>query len=223
MPNKITGIIVAAGSGVRMGGVRKPLIKLSGKTVFERVLEAFCASCVDEITVVGIEDELKPYAAKSTKPINFVAGGRTRQYSVYNGVVASLCDICVVHDCARPFVTAEMINSVCDAALKHGAATACCKVTDTIKLVDRDKKILSAPDRDHLYAIQTPQAFGRLKYIAAFAAAKKQNAAFTDESTLLENAGFYVEYVECPSSNIKLTTAEDVKLAKAMLFLKEHS
>lgn len=222
MPNEITGIIVAAGSGVRMGGVRKPLIKLSGVTVFERVLDAFCRSKVDSITVVGIEGELRPFAERSTKPIRFVSGGKTRMLSVFNGVMAS-GNICAVHDCARPFVTAEIIDAVIDAAMQKEAATACCRVTDTVKLVDREKKILSAPDRDHLFAIQTPQCFGRTAYLAAFALAQKQQKTFTDESTLLENAGFHVEYVECPSSNIKLTTAEDVKLAKAMLFLKEHS
>lgn len=222
MPNEISGIIVAAGSGVRMGGVRKPLIKLSGVTVFERVLKAFCESKVDEIIVVGIESELAPYAKSASKPVKFVPGGKTRMLSVYNGVMAA-GKMCIVHDCARPFVTAEIIDSIIDATMQKGAATASCKVTDTIKLVDREKGILTAPDRDHLVAVQTPQGFGRLAYLAAFATAKKQSKTFTDESTLLENAGFYVEYVDSPKSNIKLTTADDVKLAKAMLFLKEHS
>ncbi len=222
MQTEFTAVIVAAGSGVRMGGVRKPLIKLSGKTVFERVLEAFNASSVSDVVVVGIEDELKPYAGVSTKPIRFVAGGKTRTDSVYNGVFASKNKFVCVHDCARPFVTAEIIDSVIAACIQKGAATACCKVTDTVKLVDRDKKILTAPDREHLFALQTPQCFCRDAFFAGYANAKAKGAQFTDESTLLENAGFYVEYVECPKSNIKLTTAEDVKIAKAMLFLEEH-
>lgn len=221
MQTNFSGIIVAAGSGVRMGGIRKPLIKLQGRPVIAYVLDAFCDSECDEIIIVGDEAELCPHTFGRTKPIRFVAGGRTRTESVFAGVNAAKNRLCCVHDCARPFVTKDMISSVTAAAREKGAATACTRVTDTIKYVDRDRKSVYAPDRDFLFAVQTPQSFDKYAFFAAYATAQKNGGAFTDESTMLENAGFYVEYVICDGINMKLTTVTDVKVAKAIKFLEE--
>ena len=206
-----------------MGGVAKPLIKLGAKTVFEYVLEAFFASCVDEIVIVSSDkDAFIPYIPKSpVKPISFAEGGKTRMLSVYNGVAASSKGdgIVCVHDCARPFVTARIIDKVIDAAIQSGAATASRPVTDTVKYVNNEAKTVYTPERKYLVSVQTPQAFKKRLYTIAFALAVKQGLSATDETSMLENAGVTVTYCETPGTNIKLTTPEDIKTAKAMLFL----
>jgi 2-C-methyl-D-erythritol 4-phosphate cytidylyltransferase len=227
----VSGIIVAAGSGVRMnaglpaGKVSKPLIKLGGKTVFEYVIEAFAASCVDEIIVVCSDKTvfLPLIPANINKQVHFTEGGKTRAVSVYNGVSATRKGdgLVCIHDCARPFVTSEIIDKVVEAALQSGAATASHPATDTIKYVNPEAKTVYTPERKYLVSVQTPQVFSKKIYTISYALAQKQNMTATDETSMVENAGFSVTYVETPKTNIKLTTPEDIKTAKAILFLQE--
>ncbi len=225
--DSVCGIIVAAGSGTRMGGVSKPEIKLNGKTLFERVLEAFLASPVDEIVVVGGENlpRLRLLAGHYSPavPLRFCEGGKTRSESVFAGVCQASPGVsyACVHDCARPFVTSEIISAVIEGAKKTGAATACSPVTDTIKFVDTEHKTVYTPKRDHLLAIQTPQVFKKESYTVAYALAVKQGGVFTDETSMLEAAGATVEYVQTDPRNIKLTTKEDILLARAMLLVEK--
>lgn len=228
----VSGIIVAAGSGVRMnaglpaGTISKPLIKLGRKTVFEYVLEAFAASLVDEIIIVCMDKTvfLPLIPADLKKPVRFAEGGKTRAVSVYNGVSAAKKGdgLVCIHDCARPFVTSEIIDSVIRAAIQSGAATASHPVTDTIKYVNPDAKTIYTPERKYLVSVQTPQVFSKKIYTISYALAQKQNLTATDETSMAENAGFKVTYVETPKTNIKLTTPEDIKTAKAILFLQER-
>lgn len=225
--DSVCGIIVAAGSGTRMGGVSKPEIKLNGKTLFERVLEAFLASPVDEIVVVGGENlpRLRLLAGRYSPavPLRFCEGGKTRSESVFAGVCQASPGVsyACVHDCARPFVTSEIISAVIEGAKKTGAATACSPVTDTIKFVDTEHKTVYTPKRDYLLAIQTPQVFKKESYTVAYALAVKQGGVFTDETSMLEAAGATVEYVQTDPRNIKLTTKEDILLARAMLLVEK--
>ena len=210
-----------------MGGISKPLIKLGKKTLFEYVLEAFMQSAVSDITVVCSEEnknQLSELASPFTdKPVFFTLGGKTRAESVFNGVKnCGKCGFVIVHDCARPFVTPELINSVIDAAKETGAATACAKVADTVKIVDAERNIIYTPERRHLLAIQTPQCFKYDLYLPAYLLAASQRKEFTDESALLENAGTKVSYCETEEINIKLTTKNDVNVARAIRLLKEQ-
>jgi 2-C-methyl-D-erythritol 4-phosphate cytidylyltransferase len=222
----VSGIIVAAGSGTRMGRVAKPFIKLGDRTVLEYVLDAFLQSCVDEIIIVCADNSaFLPYIpANASKPIIFAEGGRTRTISVYNGVSQSKKGegIVCIHDCARPFVTADIINEVVNAAKESGAATASHPVKDTIKYVNPNANTVYTPERKFLLSIQTPQAFKKSVYSVSFMLAQKQKATNTDETALAENAGFSVAYVNTPETNIKLTTPEDIKIAKSILFLKSR-
>lgn len=210
-----------------MGGVSKPLIKLGKKTLFEMVLDAFLASSVESIVVVCPEDdsrlrELAPTDAG--KSISFVRGGETRSDSVFLGVRAtpgSAGKVCV-HDCARPFVTAETIDSVISEAEEWGSASACSRVTDTIRFVDEEKHEVYTPDRGKLLSVMTPQCFGKKEYLSAFALAKMKKKSFTDDCGMLEDAGIRTKYVLCPSDNIKLTDAGDIELARAIRLLREH-
>lgn len=225
----VSGVIVAAGNGSRMGGLSKPEILLDGVSLFARVLKAFDASCVKEIVVVcgdnrprleKIASELQP-----AKPVRFCAGGKTRTASVFNGVNA--CEgkhllICV-HDCARPFVTPEIIDAVVEGARQNGAATACCPVTDTIKYVDTEHHAVYTPAREHLVALQTPQVFRRDFYQVAYAVASKsgKGASYTDETAMLEAAGATVSYVQTDAHNMKITLREDLTLARAIVAVQK--
>ena len=225
----VSGVIVAAGNGSRMGGLSKPEILLDGVSLFARVLQAFDASCVQEIIVVCGENRplLEKIASDvhPSKPVRFCAGGKTRTASVFNGVNACAGEnllICV-HDCARPFVTPEIIETVIDDARQNGAATACCPVTDTVKYVDTEQHAIYTPAREHLVALQTPQVFRRDFYQVAYAVAQKsgKGASYTDETAMLEAAGTTVSYVQTEVNNMKITVREDLTLARAILAVQK--
>lgn len=215
----VCAIIVGAGSGTRMGGVNKPMIKIGDKTAFRMVLEAFGqAQCIDEIVVVcrDIKEMEAESAFFDAKPISFTLGGSTRAESVGNGVKAASKKTAFycIHDCARPLVTPQIIEAVVSAAFENGAATACTPVTDTIKYVNSENGSVYTPDRKMLVAVQTPQVFEARLYTAALAVAKRDGYMSTDDTSIAEHAGFKVEYVETDKSNLKLTSVEDVYTAR---------
>ena len=216
---KICAVIAAAGSGSRMGGVSKPNLSLLGKTLFEYVLSAFDASDVDEIVVVCSEDNIDSLKALANckKPVKFTLGGSTRAQSVFKGVSAADADseFFCVHDCARPFVTAEMINTAIQSAIKAGASCVCSPITDTVKFKTDSGDIIT-PDRSRMFAVQTPQCFKKDFYIHARENSEKAED-FTDETSLLENCGFRVEYIKTTENNMKLTSKSDLPLAEAIM------
>lgn len=217
-------IIVAAGSGKRMGGISKPLIPLGSLTVYERVIDAFVlSSTIDEIVVVCKDmDALKALSAGVPKKITFVLGGESRSESVYNGIISCKSEFVCIHDCARPFIRPDDIDRINNAAYIHGSACACSGVTDTIKYADYASNLVYTPKRDFLLSVQTPQVFSRDMYTVSFQKAKSDRLFTTDDTAIAENAGFKVEYIDIGSYNFKLTTADDIKLAKAMVFLDER-
>ena len=220
MTNKSFAVIAAAGSGQRMGGVSKPNILLLGKTLFEYVVHAIVASVVDGIIVVcseDNEDSLRALAKNVKKPISFVRGGKTRAESVFNGISACAEDseIICVHDCARPFITPETIDLSIKTAIDKGASCVCSPATDTLKQKNSDGSV-STLDRSSIFAVQTPQCFKKSLYLDARAATTSIDI-FTDETSLLESAGFKVEYITTYENNMKLTSKSDVPLAEAIM------
>lgn len=214
-------VIVAAGSGTRMGGTAKPLIPLyKGKTVFEYVLDAF-ADCpvIDEIIVVCKDKSLFEPLLGGRKAV-FSPGGSTRALSVFNGVqkAGAHAEFVCIHDCARPFITSGDISAVCNKAYETSAASGCVNTRDTIKYLEPEHNVLFTPKRENLISVVTPQVFRRDVYLAAYSASLG-GAEATDETTICERAGFTVSYVPLDSNTMKLTTAYDVKLAKAVCFL----
>jgi len=219
---KFTAVIAAAGSGTRMGGVSKPNIMLLGKTLFEYVLEAVNGSVINEIVVVCSADNidsLKELSKISQKPIRFVLGGKMRAESICNGILASSDDshIICAHDCARPFITSEMIDKTCLAAAEKGAACVCSPVVDTLKYKDPETGLISTPDRNNMFAVQTPQCFEKELYFKAKEFAGEAFSAFTDETSILENYGAPVEYIKWADTNIKLTAIDDVPIAEILM------
>ena len=218
---KNCAVIAAAGSGSRMGGVSKPNIKLLGVTLFEYVLCAFSDSVIDEIVVVCSTDNidsLKELAKNTSKPINFVLGGKVRAESVSNGINACQdADIICVHDCARPFITAEIINETVSAAMEYGASCVCAPVIDTVKYKDPVTGVVSTPNRDALFAVQTPQCFKKEHYLRAKAKSGEMLNSFTDETSLLEYGGIEVKYIPYNKTNMKLTATDDVPIAEIIM------
>jgi 2-C-methyl-D-erythritol 4-phosphate cytidylyltransferase len=223
----IAGLIVAAGRGVRMGGgERKQYRILAGRPVLVHSLAAFDACReIDRLIVVIPESEfdfcqrniLK--SANLRKPISLVAGGARRQDSVYNGLKAIDADqgIVLIHDGVRPLVTSDLIDKCISGARKWRACIPALAVSDTLKQVDAQGVICGTPLRDTIYLAQTPQAFDLVWIREAHEAARRHDWQATDDASLIEQLGRPVHIFSGSKHNLKLTTAEDLILAEALL------
>ncbi|MFT8872752.1 MAG: 2-C-methyl-D-erythritol 4-phosphate cytidylyltransferase [Sporolactobacillus sp.] len=219
-------IVVAAGRGSRMGGAQnKVLLPLCGVPLIVHTLRVFeqAAECLG-IVLVTKEQEIPIFrrlveAEQLTKVYALTSGGAERQQSVAHGlqhVTGPADQVVLIHDGARPFVTAGEAAAVTERATVVGAAVLAVPVKDTIKMVEEGlvKHTLS---RESLWAIQTPQAF-RLSVIrAAHRQGAEQHVTVTDDAALVEHAGWQVAVVEGSYRNIKLTTPEDWLVAEQML------
>ena len=216
-----TAIILAAGNGTRMKADKsKLLLEINGKTVIERTVNNFSnIADIDDIIVVVRETDIPLYENVLSKyNISYCIGGSTRQESVSNAVeTVDNADMIIIHDGARPLVTENEISNTLRVAQEKGAAAVGVKVKDTIKVVDKNNKIIDTPERSSLIAIQTPQIFKFDKYVKAMKLAKEQNKDFTDDCKLLENAGEDVFVVDGEYTNIKITTPEDIPVAESIL------
>lgn len=223
-------VIVAAGSGSRMGSATaKQFMEIDGMPVLAYTLDAFERTKeIDYIIIVTRKcdiPECREIVSRFgyTKTAKIVTGGDTRQESVLCGIEAldDSTDYVAIHDGARCLITPEMIKSVLDEAKKTGAASAGVPVKNTIKQVDNNNRIVSSPDRSALWQAQTPQIFKSGLYRAAAYYAKKEGYKATDDNSLLEHAGGSVTMVDCGYMNIKITTPEDIAIAKALLDLRK--
>ncbi len=220
-----TALIVAAGSGTRFGaGQPKQFHSLLGKPVILWTLEAFQGSrVIDEIILVLSNEGREAFAqiAEDThfsKLASIVTGGSTRAASVRNGLEVirpSAGAVVAVHDGARPLVTRDEIERVVAAATSTGAACLVAEITDTVKRVEKGS-IVETVDRTHLRRALTPQAFSLDILKRAFAAAPIDDAV-TDECYLVEQLGIPIACVEGSSRNIKITRAEDLRVAEMYL------
>ncbi len=216
----VTAIIAAGGRGLRFGGARpKQLLLLDGRTLLERSVEAFLAHpSIDEVVVAlppDVAQDPPEYLRSATKPLRMVAGGARRQDSVSNAlaVAAAASDLFLIHDAARPFVSAELIGRTIEAAAAHGAAIAAIAVSDTVKRVRHDHVITETIPRETIVLAQTPQGFRR-DVLAAAVALGQSGVEATDEAALAERAGYAVHVVAGEANNIKITTAEDLDAAR---------
>jgi 2-C-methyl-D-erythritol 4-phosphate cytidylyltransferase len=146
-------------------------------------------------------------------------GGATRQESVRRGIekLDSDCEIVVIHDAARPFVSASLIDRCVDKARQVGAVVVGVPVKDTIKVVSEEQWVQATPTRSTLWEIQTPQAFRKELIVEAHDRAVRQAIDATDDATLVEQMGKPVLVLRGETSNIKITTPEDILLAEALL------
>lgn len=219
----VGAVIAAAGSSSRMGGRDKLAEPLDGIPVILRTLAAVEAVPeIREIVVVTREDRVEEYRrllGQCTRLRAVVPGGSTRQESVRNGVRALSpdCTLAAIHDGARPLVTPEVFARCIEAARSCGAATAAVPVKDTIKLADEAGRVLDTPDRNRLWAVQTPQIFDRERYLRAAEEAERRGLSCTDDCQLFEAMGWEVQLVMGDYRNLKLTTPEDFLAAGAYL------
>jgi 2-C-methyl-D-erythritol 4-phosphate cytidylyltransferase len=223
---KVAAIIVAAGDSQRMGGIDKMFAPLGGRPVLARVIDTF-QNCrrIDQIIIVmnskNIEQCRRMVAAEAeawNKLRDICLGGKQRQDSVVEGLKRlKEGEWVVIHDGARPLVTAELIERGLEAAKETGAAVAAVPVTDTIKFVNSSEIVRQTLPRQNLRAVQTPQVF-RIDVIKN--TYKYTTGDVTDDAALVEKAGYKVKLYMGSYDNIKITKPDDLAVAEALL--KEH-
>lgn len=203
-------LIPAAGEGRRLGLGPKAFLELGGRTLLERAVAAF-ADRVDEVLVAvptaGLAD-----AARRLPGARVLPGGGTRQETVARLVAATSAELVLVHDAARPFLPAEVIGRVAEAADRAGAASAVVPVADTLVRADDGAPV----PRETLRAVQTPQGFRRELLAEAHARAEREGRGATDDAQLVRALGHEVALVAGSAWLFKITTREDLALARAV-------
>jgi len=229
---QVTAILAAAGRGERFGGGDlKQLVSVGGRPILERSFSTLIDHpSIDEVVVAApqsIVESPPAYLSAASKPVRVVCGGARRQDSVANAFRAASgeSEIIVIHDAARPFASARLIERTIAAAVQSGAAVAAIEARDTVKLVDRTARdaggaeggssagglfVQATIPRATVYLAQTPQAFAR----RVLADALQLGGEATDEAALAERAGHRVVVIEGEASNIKITTPDDLPIAE---------
>lgn len=224
-------LILAAGSGSRMGNADKPkqFLPIYGKPLMIHTIEAFeVHDEVDAIVIVTNESYVdqvkvwcKQYDLGKVKAV--VSGGDSRQVSVYNGLkavkaIAQDDDIILIHDAARPLISQKIITDNIKACEQYGAVDTVIKASDTI-INSKDEKIIhDIPNRSELYQGQTPQTFKLSIILEAHEKAKSGLIPFvTDDAKLVLSLGKDVHLVEGSKQNFKITTFDDLMMLKALL------
>ncbi len=220
-------IVVAAGSGVRFGSTEpKAFVLLAGLPLVAHSLAIFeTLADIREVVVVLREEDVLLYLADVADRCGFqkvarvVPGGARRQDSVRMGLAAlsDSCDVVLVHDAARPFVSAALVTR-CFAALdaETTGVIPTLPIVDTLKEVSGNR-VVGTVDRSPLVRVQTPQVFRRGALARAHAHAEAAALEATDDATLVEAAGGIVRCVEGDPMNIKITYAADLVVAEALL------
>ena len=221
--NKVSAIILAAGSGSRFGEI-KQFKELNGKPIWVYSINTFILSeCVDELILVipnySLETLKKSQIFISLNKkdnIKLVSGGESRKDSVINGLksVKEENDIVCIHDAARPFIKASYIKHSVEACSEFDGAIIAIPSVDTVKKVDK-QIIKNTIDRESLWMAQTPQTFKKDKLLYAIKNSSHLN--ITDESMLMEEANFKIKLIEGDQSNFKITNAIDWELAKVIV------
>lgn len=224
---KSTAIILAAGSGKRFNAKKKKqFAKLYDKPLLYYSLKAFSESNADEIIVVTSRDDIdfvredivKKY--EFSKVTSIVSGGNERYDSVYSGLKAVSGDICLIHDCARAMIDVELINRCIDETVKYRAVVPTVAPKDTIRMRDGEFGGETI-DRSTLCIIQTPQCFYTELIKSAFEKMYKtdyKSLGITDDAMVVEKfSDTKVRLIEGDYKNIKVTTPEDIMIAKAFL------
>ncbi len=226
---KTSAIIVCAGNSTRMQGANKILLPLGKTNVIGNTLLAFekCESVTDIVIVCRKSDEehIKNTAAELgiSKLHAFAQGGETRQQSVINGLrlISGDTEMIAIHDGARPLVKPAHIEKTIKDASVFGGAALGVPVKDTIKVV-QDGLIVDTPYRPSLYITQTPQVFKRRLYFEGVDFALEHELDFTDDCQLIEAIGTKIYMTTGDYTNIKITTPEDIEIAKLLLNRNEE-
>ena len=219
----VAALIVAADRGSRAGpGAPKQYRQLAGEPVLRRTLMAFSSHPqISSVLTVIHEDDREAFeiaAAGLPKLLPACTGGATRQASVRAGLEtlsAAAPDHVLIHDGARPLVSAQLISECISALSVHEGALAAIAVTDTLRRATPEGRAGETLDRSGLWRAQTPQAFRFKAILEAHRQASGQD--YTDDVAVASAAGVEVAIVEGDEDNIKITSAEDLKRAERIL------
>ncbi len=220
---KVTAIILAAGMGSRMGlGYNKIFFDFEKPLICYTIDSFENNNNVDEIIIVCAKGEEKKFNEilneQNYKKISkIVKGGETRQDSSKIGVENSGGDIIIIQDGARPFTTQAVISDSIKSAKEFGSAIVAVPCKDTVKLSKENDIIKETVDRSKLWMAQTPQTFRREIILKAHRDAKENDFIGTDEASLIERMGGEVKLVMGNYDNIKITTEEDLLLARLII------
>ena len=231
--NKITAIVLAAGSGSRMKSkTKKQFMEIKGKPVIWYSLFEFEKSRVDEIILVTGKEDIdyckkeivEKYNLKKIK--NVVAGGSERYESVYNGLKEVTGNIVLIHDGARPLINNEIIERSIEGTIKSDTCVVGVPVKDTIKRANKEGYIIDTPNRSELWITQTPQSFKtdlvKMAYKKMKEELEKGNTTLniTDDAMVVEEfTTNQVRFVQGDYKNIKVTTPEDIDIAELFIEL----
>jgi len=226
MDRKNIAIITAAGKGIRLRkDIKKQYIKINEKPIIYHTIKVFNdADFIDDIIIVADRDNIQ-YVKNQiinrynfSKVIEIVEGGSTRKDSVRNGFnrIQDKKSIIVIHDGVRPFIDKKTILKSIEKALEKGAAVVAIKSSDTIKIV-KNQKVKTTLDRKNLRRIQTPQTFKYEILENGYSTVNWDDEKITDESYIVESAGYDVYIVDGFEKNIKITTEFDLKFAEFLL------
>ena len=227
-------IVMAAGSGTRMGAdVPKQFIELNGKAILRMTIETFRQACPD-VSVITVLPEAhmaywKDYCLKNSFTCTqvLVKGGITRFHSVRNALEkVPEGAIVAIHDGVRPLISQELVSSMFEKAEETPALIPVTPCVDTMKVLEKQGyELVSIPgvkvDRSVLFGVQTPQIFH--SEIIKEAYSQAYDTAFTDDASVLEKYGKNPSYVAGERFNIKITTQDDLLLARAILSLSSFS
>ena len=204
----------------------KPYITIGGRTILAHTLDVFEACKAVDGYVLVVEptrvqfwrEQLSKKDSDYRRLAEVVAGGSTRQESVYHGIMALDDDTeaVLIHDAARPCVENEALEASVRGCVRHGAVISATPATDTMKII-RDGLVAATPDRSTLWRAQTPQTFRYRVLRAAHERAREEGYDGTDDAELVERAGYAVRVLEGTPDNIKITTAEDLEIAERIL------
>jgi len=214
--SKLGVVIVAAGTAQRMAGINKLFAPLRGKPLLAWSVDTCQGySLVQQIVLVLNDKDLargqKLKEERGWSKVNLCPGGSRRQDSVREGLKQLRdCDLVLIHDGARPFLTSDLIEDGLKIAEQTGAALAAVPVKDTIKLANGERLVGETLQRDRLWAAQTPQIF---RFDMITMAYENLIVEITDDATAVELSGYKVQLYMGDYQNIKVTTTEDLELA----------
>lgn len=222
----VAAIVPAAGAGRRLqAGTRKPFVVVNGQPLLVHALRILQQHAAVRWIILAVRSEDRSRVDRLvsryriTKALAPCLGGPSRAASVAKALAAvpQAAKWILVHDAARPCLSAQLLSRALRAATRYGAVACGLPATLTVKAVDQHQQVRLTLDRDRLWLLQTPQVFRRDWFEQAIAQADHQLEGFSDDAALLEAAGFPVRLIPGDPLNVKVTTTDDLFLAEAIL------
>jgi 2-C-methyl-D-erythritol 4-phosphate cytidylyltransferase len=219
MNKTIDCIIVAAGSGTRLGyPIPKAFVPLGNRPLLSYSIDVFLSYPLIRNIFLVVPQSMREETSRmfQNPRIRIVIGGEQRWQSVQNGIRKSDADLVLVHDAARPFVTIKVIDAIIQKLDNYKCVITVTPVVDTIRTFSGDSAGETV-DREKLIRVGTPQIFDRKQLCDSFNSLKPGDQAPTDEAILIQNAGIAVGIAWGDPNNFKITTVEDLQIAQAMI------